>query len=71
MLVAAEQFISKLIKIYGKHPVSTDGGSWYPQACRFLKVNHRIHFTLEKSLIERTMQYIKKIELKVLMIIFM
>ena len=58
-MLVAERFISSLINRYGKHLVSTDGGSWYPQACRFLKVNHRIHSTLEKSLIERTMQYIK------------
>ena len=58
-MLVAERFISSLINRYGKHPISTDGGTWYPQACRFLKVNHRIHSTLEKSLIERTMQYIK------------
>jgi len=22
------------------HPVSTDGSTWYPQACRFLKLQH-------------------------------
>ena len=61
MLIVAERFISSLINRYGKHLVSTaDGGTWYPpQACKFLKVNHRIHSALEKSLIERTMQYIK------------
>ena len=46
-------------KDHGKHPVSTDGGTWYPQACRFLKLNHHIHSSFEKSLIERTMQYTK------------
>ena len=30
-MFVAERFISGLIKIYGKHPVSTDGGTWYPQ----------------------------------------
>ncbi len=37
-------------------------GKWYPQACRFLKLNHHIHsfvYQDEKSIIERTMQYIK------------
>jgi putative transposase len=29
----AEHFLSNLLKEYGKHPVSTDGGTWYPQAC--------------------------------------
>jgi hypothetical protein len=40
-----------------------DGGTWYPhQACRFLKLKHHIHsfvYKDEKSVIERTMQYIK------------
>jgi hypothetical protein len=58
-MLIAERFISSLVQIHGKHPVSTDGGTWYPQACRFLNVDHHIHSSLEKSLIERTMQYIK------------
>ena len=58
-MLVAERFISGLVQIHGKHPVSTDGGTWYPQACRFLKLDHHIHSSLEKSLIERTMQYIK------------
>ena len=55
----AERFLSNLVKDYGNHPVSTDGGTWYPQACEFLKMDHHIHSSLEKSLIERKMQYIK------------
>ena len=58
-MFVAERFISVVIKNHGKHPVSTDGGTWYPQACRFLKLKHHIHSSFEKSLIERTMQYIK------------
>jgi putative transposase len=54
-----ERFLSGLVKIHGKHSVSTDGGTWYPMACRFLKLEHHLHSSLEKSLIERTMQYIK------------
>ena len=48
-------------KTHGKHPVSTDGGTWYPpQACQFLKLQHHLHSSFEKSIIiERTMQYIK------------
>ena len=55
----AERFLSNLVKDYGNHPVSTDGGTWYPQACEFLQMDHHIHSSLEKSLIERKMQYIK------------
>jgi putative transposase len=59
MFVAVERFISKLVMTCGSHPVSTDGGTWYPQACRFLKLQHHLHSSFEKSLVERTMQYIK------------
>ncbi|MDN5845221.1 MAG: hypothetical protein L0H53_02995 [Candidatus Nitrosocosmicus sp.] len=59
-MLIAERFISGLVKIHGKHPLSTDGGgTWYPMACRFLGLEHHIHSPLEKSIIERTMQYIK------------
>ena len=58
-MFVAERFMSDLIKGYGRHPVSTDGGTWYPMACKFLKLKHHIHSLLEKSLIERTIQYIK------------
>jgi putative transposase len=60
-MLIAEQFISKLVKTYGPHPVSTDGGTWYPsQACRFLKLNHHLHSFYQKSIIERTIQPIKE-----------
>ena len=44
----SERFLSNVIKEYGEHPVSTDGGTWYPsQACsRFLKINHHLHILL-------------------------
>ena len=49
-----------LVRVHGKCPVSTGGGgTWRPQACRFLKLSHRIHSPYEKRLIERTMQGIK------------
>ena len=58
-MFVAERFMYDLVKGYGKHPVSTDGGTWYPMACQFLKLDHHIHSSYEKSIIERTMQYIK------------
>ena len=58
-MLIAERFISGLVRIHGKHLVSTDRGTWYPQACRFLNLDHHIHSSFEKSIIERTMQYIK------------
>ena len=52
--------VTDVVHNYGIHPVSTDGErTWYPMACRFLNLRHHIHSSLEKSLIERTIQYIK------------
>jgi len=58
-ILVAERFLQELIRKYGKYPVSTDGGTWYPQACKFLKLKHHTHSSYEKSIIERTIQYIK------------
>ena len=59
-MFVAERFLSSLIQDHGKHLVSTDGWTWYPpQACKFLKLRHHLHSPFEKSIIERTMQYIK------------
>ena len=58
-MFVAEQFIRSLVEKYGKHVVYIDSGMWYPQACDFLGLKHRIHSSLEKSLIERVIQYFK------------
>lgn len=58
-MLVAERFLKALVIEYGKHPLSTDGGTWYPQACRFLNIEHHIHSLYERSIIERTIQYIK------------
>lgn len=60
-VLIAETFIKDLVRKYGKHSISTDdGGTWYPQACNFLNIDHHLHSSsYEKSLIERTIQYIK------------
>jgi putative transposase len=58
-MLVAERFIQKLATEYGKHPVRTDGGTWYPQACKFLRLDHHLHSSFEKSIIERTTPYIK------------
>jgi putative transposase len=54
-----ERFLSGLVGVHGKHPISTDCGTRYPMACGFLKPKHHIHPSFEKSLVERTMQYIR------------
>jgi putative transposase len=52
-------FLSNIVHEYGKYHVSTDGGTWYPQACRFSKIKHPTHSPYEESITEGTMQYIK------------
>ena len=39
-MLIAERFIHELSTTYGKQSISTDGGTWYPQACKFLKLEH-------------------------------
>jgi putative transposase len=58
-MFVADRFIAGLVRTHGKHAVSTDGGTWYPQACIFLDMDHHFHPLYEKSIIERAMQYIK------------
>jgi putative transposase len=58
-MLIAEKFISSLVDKYGKHTVYTDGGTWYDEACNILRLNHRLHSQLEKSLMERVNQYFK------------
>ncbi len=58
-MFVAERVLSEVINEYGTHVVSTDGGTWYPQACKLLNLYHHIHSSFEKSIFERTMQYIK------------
>jgi hypothetical protein len=73
MLVAERFIIASLINKFGKCPVSTDGGTWYPpQACQFLDVEHHISIPhLRKvSLLKEQSNNISRIELKDLMIIF-
>ena len=58
-MLIAERFLKDLVKRYGKHAVSTDGGTWYPQSCKFLKLEHHLHSLYEKNIMERTIQYLK------------
>ena len=48
-MLIAERFLLGVVRNYGNHPVSTDGGTWYPQACKFLKMDHHAHSPLEKK----------------------
>ncbi len=58
-MFVAERVLSHVVNNYGVTSVSSDGGTWYPGACKFLNLHHHLHSAFEKSVIERTMQYIK------------
>ena len=58
-MLVAERFLQELIRKYGKQSISTDGDTWYPEACRFLELEYHLHSSHEKNIIERTIQYIK------------
>jgi putative transposase len=58
-ILVAQLFLRTLVDRYGKHAVYSDGGTWYPEACRALGLEHRLHSPYEKSLVERANQYLK------------
>ena len=59
-MLVARQFLETLVQKYGRHPVYSDGGgTWYPEACNVMRLKHKLHSPLEKSLVERVMQYFK------------
>ena len=58
-MLVAESFLRSLIKLYGRHAVYSDSGSWYPEACNSLRLKHILHSPFEKSVIERAMEYVK------------
>jgi putative transposase len=58
-MLILSSFLKSLLEKYGRHTVYSDGGTWYPEACNVLGLKHRLHSSLEKSLMERVMQYFK------------
>jgi putative transposase len=58
-MLIAEKFIGLLVEKYGKHPVYTDGGTWYDEACNVIGLKHYLHPSVEKSLLERVNHYFK------------
>jgi putative transposase len=58
-ILTAELFLQTLIDRYGRHPVYTDEGDWYPDACRSLELEHRIYDAVRGNLMERFVQYVK------------
>ena len=58
-MLVAEKFIRSLVEKYGRHPVYTDGGTWYDEACNIIGLKHYLHSPFQKSLMERVNQYFK------------
>ncbi len=58
-IMVAEVFLRSLVRKYGRHPVYSDGGTWYPDACRTTGLEHRLYSSYGKSLLERVIQYFK------------
>ena len=48
-MLVTELFLKSLIKLYGKHRVYSNGGTWYPEACDSLGLEYKLHSPLEKS----------------------
>ncbi|MFZ0510380.1 MAG: DDE-type integrase/transposase/recombinase, partial [Candidatus Nitrosopolaris sp.] len=47
-MLVVESFLKSLIEIYGRHIVYSDGGTWYPEACSSLDLEHRLHSSYEE-----------------------
>jgi len=52
-------FLKELRGRYGRKPIWTDEGVWYPDACRELGLEHRVYPLEWKNLIERMNQVLK------------
>jgi putative transposase len=53
------QFFKQLRNRYGRKPVFTDGARWYDDACKWLRLQHRVYGTELKNIMERFIQHIK------------
>ncbi len=42
-IIVAEKFIRSLVSKYGKHPVYTDNGTWYDEACNIIELKQYLH----------------------------
>jgi len=52
-------FLKHLRSRYGRKPIYTDEASWYPEACRWLRLNHHIYGYGWWKLMERMNETIK------------
>ena len=61
-MLVTEKFIRSFVEKYGKQTIYSDGDTLYPQVCKILRLKHYLHLLLEKSLIERLVQHLKRVE---------
>ena len=58
-ILDAHTFLKRLRTRYGRKPIWTDEGTFCPEACRYLRLEHRVYPTEWKNLIERMNQSLK------------
>jgi putative transposase len=58
-ILDAYLFLKELRIRYGRKPIWTDEGVWYPEACRWARLEHHVYDQDGKNLIERMNQFLK------------
>jgi putative transposase len=58
-ILDAYLFLKELRRKYGLKPIWTDEGVWYPEACKWARLEHHVYDIEGKNLIERMNQYLK------------
>jgi putative transposase len=58
-ILDAYLFLKELRRRYGLKPVWTDDANWYPEACRWARLEHHVYGDDWKNLIERMNQSLK------------
>jgi putative transposase len=53
------QFFKQLQNRFGRKPIFTDGAHWYNDACRWLRLKHRVYSSELNNIMERFIQHIK------------
>ncbi len=59
--LSVELFLKDLVRKYGRHPVWTDAGDWYPPACELMNLKHHVylHGSWLWEVMERAVQMLK------------
>ena len=58
-ILVCYHFFKRLRDRYGRKPIFTDGALWYNDACKWLRLRHRVYGTELKNIMERFIQHIK------------